>query len=107
MLASYAVRARYRATEIKIAKATAERERLRALIPEEQPQKRQCLPARPYVEYKLEEFVRQESWLWVRRRIEREKGNVVVLSVKRRHHKARATVRARLVTCVPRATRAG
>ena len=33
-----AVRARFRAAEIRVNKATAERERLRALIPEEQPQ---------------------------------------------------------------------
>jgi len=66
------LRARYRATEIKIAKAIAERERLRALIPEEQPQKRQRRreEARPYDEYTLQEFLRQESWLWARRSVE-------------------------------------
>jgi hypothetical protein len=67
-----AVRARFRAADLRVNKATAERERLRALIPEEQPQKRQRRreEQRPYDQYGLEEFQRQETWLWTRRRVE-------------------------------------
>ena len=51
-------------------RATAEVERLRALIPEEQAAKRpRQREARPYDEYSLKEFLRQESWLWERRRV--------------------------------------
>ena len=45
-------------------------ERLRELIAEEQPAKRpRQREARPYEEYSLQEFLRQESWLWERRRL--------------------------------------
>ena len=68
----HAVRARFRAADLRVKKATAERERLRALIPEEQIAKRQRRreEVRPYDEYEREEFERQESWLWARRRVE-------------------------------------
>ena len=55
----HAVRARFRAADLRVKKATAERERLRALIPEEQPSKRpRREEVRPYDKYDRDEFER-------------------------------------------------